>query len=53
MWHVWGRGEVHTGLQGGNLKVDHLEDPDVDGRIILKCIFERLDGGHGLDQSGS
>jgi hypothetical protein len=22
-----------------------LEDPDVDGRIILKWIFERLDGG--------
>jgi hypothetical protein len=22
-----------------------LEDPDVDGRIILKRIFERLDGG--------
>jgi hypothetical protein len=22
-----------------------LEDPSVDGRIILKCIFERLDGG--------
>jgi hypothetical protein len=24
---------------------DHLEDPDVDGRIIIKWIFERLDGG--------
>ena len=36
--------------EGGN----HLEDPSVDGRIILKWIFERLDGaGHGLDQSGS
>jgi hypothetical protein len=29
-----------------------LKDPVVDGRIILKWI-ERLDGGHGLDQSGS
>jgi hypothetical protein len=34
----------------GNLRVgDHLENPVVDRRIILKWIFERLDGGHGLD----
>jgi hypothetical protein len=33
----------------GNLrKGDHLEDPNVDGRIILKWISERLDGG-GMD----
>jgi hypothetical protein len=40
------RGEVHTGLYMGNLREgDHLEDPGVDGRIILKWIFERLGGG--------
>jgi hypothetical protein len=32
---------------------NHLEDPDVDGRIILKQIFDKWVGGHGLDQSGS
>jgi hypothetical protein len=43
MWHVWGRGEVHTGggeAEGG----DHLEDRGVEGRIILKLILEKWDG---------
>jgi hypothetical protein len=31
----------------------HLEDPGVDERVILKWIFEMLDGGRRLDQSGS
>jgi hypothetical protein len=42
--HVWGTGEVTTEFRSGNLKErDHLEDPSVDGRIILKWTFRKWD----------
>ena len=39
---MWERREVHTGCWWGNLRDrDHLEDPGVDVRIILKWIFRK------------
>jgi len=36
---------VQTGFLWGNLrKRDYLADPGVDGRIILRWIFRKLDG---------
>jgi len=41
-----GRGEVHTVFWCGNLRErDHLEDPGVDGKIILRWIFTKWDVG--------
>jgi len=32
---------------------DYLEDPGLDGRIILRWIFRKWDVGYGLDRVGS
>jgi hypothetical protein len=37
---------MHTGFGGGNLRErEHLEDPGIDGKIILRSIFRKWDGG--------
>jgi hypothetical protein len=42
------RGAYRVG--GRNLRNrDHLKDPSVDGRIILRWIFRKLDVGNGLN----
>jgi len=39
-----GRREVYTGFWLGNMKESgHFEDPDLDGRMILRCIFRQCD----------
>ena len=44
MWHVWGRGGAFTGFRWWSLgESEHLEDPGVDGRIILRGIFRKWD----------
>jgi len=43
-----GKVEVHTGFWWRNLRErDHLEDPGIDGRIILQWIFQKWAGRGG------
>jgi hypothetical protein len=43
---VWVRGKVHAGVLWGDLREgDHLEEPDIDGGIVLKWICKKWDGG--------
>ena len=51
---------VHSGQEGACMiwceklkKGCLLGDVDVDGRIILRWIFRKWDGGHGLDFSSA
>ena len=47
-----GSGEAYTGFWWGNLRGgDHLVDPGVDGRIILRWIFRKWDVGVWIGSS--
>jgi hypothetical protein len=51
MKHVWGRA-VYTGICWAiPMERDHLRDPSIDGRIILRWISENFVVGHGVDRS--
>ena len=49
---VWAR-TVHTILWGNQRERDHLENPGLDGRIILRWISGSGMWGYGLDWTGS
>jgi hypothetical protein len=43
--YIWEKREIHTDLGGGSLKEpDHLEDPDIDSRILKGILILRLKG---------
>jgi hypothetical protein len=46
MYRVWGSRGTYTGFWWGNLREgDHLGDPGVDERIILRWLFRKWDVG--------
>jgi hypothetical protein len=44
MWQIQERGELHTGFLGGG-SPERKKHLGVDGKIILKCISKKWDGG--------
>jgi hypothetical protein len=53
MYHVRGRGELHTGFSWGNLRErDGLKDLSVDG-TILKLAFKKWIGGMDWLRTGT
>jgi len=50
---IWGKGEAYSGFWWSNLRErDHLGNPGIDGRIILRWIFRNGIWGYGLVQAG-
>jgi hypothetical protein len=51
MARMGSRRSAYRVLLGELRERDHLEDPELDGSFILRCIFSRNGMGHGLDRS--
>jgi hypothetical protein len=51
--NLWWKEEVYTGFHWGKPRErDHLEDPDIEEKIILRWIFRKWDGGmNWIDQA--
>jgi hypothetical protein len=48
------RGEVYTGFCWRNQRDrDRFQDPGLDGKMIVRCIFRKWYVGYALDRSGS
>jgi hypothetical protein len=49
MYRIWGKRKAYTGFWWGNLSErDRLEDPGVDGQVILRWIFRKWYVGYGM-----
>jgi hypothetical protein len=44
MWHIWERRDAYRVWLADLRERDHMDNLHVDGRILLKCIFEKWDG---------
>ena len=49
----WKTRSSYRVLLGSLMEGSYLEEPGVDGRVILNWISDKWDGMHGLDRHGS